>query len=382
LIQSPQFLKMDAVVQLIRNGFCCVKDLTLFPTSFIHDASYTTQFYRMQEPMDKTTPLEVIIFFAQLYACISTTRSGWRLITTSIGKVHRIDRLLTKRLEDPKTTTATPEDRIVNTSLLKEAKFALRSILVGCCVTPIGICFIWLSANSLHVSETDWIGGVPALIHALEVAELFMLPLLYYMIVDGLEQFKKSQRTKKLLETIESGKLSEKDMTTQTFEAMTGWVPFWDSGVALLETADPEEDKKMSQEVRKVKDKLSTFLAAKNKKGEKEDKIRTQTLEDVAEKLEADVSTIRMEGYREFIYFVLNLIAWYGYFMAPLCFYWEDHSAPYYVRILKFSYENETADWHGNFAGDLMWTIEPILILGSPILLSSVRPKSKKVKAD
>ena len=69
--------------------------------------------------------------------------------------------------------------------------------------------------------------------------------------------------------------------------------------------------------------------------------------------------------------------------MAPLTFYYHDEEAqPFHIQAMKFNYSNTEADWTGNFLGDLMWTVEPIVILGSPFLISFLKPKKKKVKAD
>ena len=392
---------MDAVVQFLRNFGSCVKDLSLFQHSFpsLYDPSITALFLTLPEPMDQTTPLDVLLSLTQFYAFYSTTKAGWTLITTSLGKLHRIRRLVDTR--DKPTTT---QDRIVNESLLKEANMAIRSIFIGVLVMPIGICFWWIFINSFHITQVDWFGGVPALIHAIEIMEIALIPLLYYMLVDGRMMLNRSRKAQELAEVIqEAGALEPGDISIQTYESMTGWVPFWDGGVSLLEpTPDPmEEGKAMDKELEKVRKILSTLLPPptdkkdknnkkNSSKGEKEEKIREQALAVVQEKLQGDVPVLRMEGYREFVYFVLNLFAFYGYLMAPLAFYWEDELQPEHIRSLKFSYNNTDADWYGNFTGDLMWTIEPVIILGSPFLISWInKPKNaepaslkKKKKAD
>jgi hypothetical protein len=377
---------MDAVVQFIRNALCCIKDLNLFRASLpaIYDPMYTALFFDFPEPLNKTTPLELVISTTQLYACVSTTKSGFQLVTTSIGKLKRITRLVESRQLSSKKL----EDKIINESLLKEAKFAIRSIFVGTLVTPIGICFWWLFINSFHITEVDWFGGLPALIHALEVMEICLLPLLYFMIMDGLEMLRKAAKAKDLLKTVEDGTLAGDQFTTQTYEAMTGWVPFWDSGVGLFEAPvdSTTEEKLMADETKKVQAKLASLLPSPGRKtrsaSSKDDGLRKEALEEVADKLRGDVPVWRMEGFREFAYFVFNFIAFYGYLMAPLTFYFQDDSQPEYIRSLKFAYNNTDADWYGNFAGDLMWTIEPVVILGSPALASWIRPPKKKVKSD
>ena len=171
---------MDAIVQFVRNALCCIKDLNLFPESFIHEPKFTHMILsNLPPPLDETTPLEVVISITQLYACISVARSGFNLCTSSIGKLKRILRIVEYRMtkkdnsSDQKESQLTKEaNRLVNESLLKEAKMAFRMVWIGLFVAPIGVCFWWLFINSWHITSVDWFGGLPALIHALEVMEI------------------------------------------------------------------------------------------------------------------------------------------------------------------------------------------------------------------
>ena len=403
---------MDAIVQFVRNLLCCIKDLHLFPNLFIHDVKYTHQLLPIElpSPLDETTPLEVIISITQLYACISVAKSGFNLLTSSIGKLRRILRIVEYRMtkqsqaqqpssesESQQSSLLLDAERIVNESLLKEAKMAFRMVWIGFFVTPIGICFWWLFINSWHVTSVDWFGGLPALIHALEVMEICLLPLLFFMIKDGFEMLTKSNAAKEVFELVQSHpntlKISPNQIHVQTYEVMTGWVPFWDAGTSMLTSnlSDVKTQLEMElvdKEIKTVRTTLEMWFegsksdgdkTSKKDDGEKEDKIRQEALEDARHKLEAAIPTFRLEGYREFLYFVLNFIAFYGYLMAPLTFYYDDETnQPYHIQSMKLWYQNSDADWTGNFAGDLCWTIEPIVILGSPFLVSWVKPPSKK----
>lgn len=376
---------MDAVVQLIRNALCCCKDLRLLEGTFLYDAATTRHLIgdNLPDPMDKTTPLEMLISLTQFYACVSCSKSGFTLLTTSIGKLRRIVRIVEGRLSSSNRDWS-QADRIVNESLFKEAKFALRSALIGSLVFPIGIAFFWLTANSWHVTETDWIGGLQALIYALIVMEIALAPLLYFMLIDGFEMIAKSKRCKDLVDIIDSGTLNPEDIGIHRYESMTKWVPFWDAGLPIFAPASDDEDKKVQAEVKNVADTFATWFPKDKKKGEKEEKLSKEAFEEAKDKLESAVPQLRMEGYREFLYLVFNFVAFYGYLMGPLVYYYGDEQLqPTYVQSLKFFYDNDYADWAGNFAGDLMWTIEPMVILGSPFLIQMAKPqKASKVKAD
>jgi hypothetical protein len=259
-------------------------------------------------------------------------------------------------------------------------KFAIRSLFIGVNVFFIGLGFFWLVGNSWHVTETDWIGGVQAVINALTVMEVCLVPLLYYMWTDAGEQFAKATRMELLAGKMKKGEVTQESMGLSSFEALSGWVPFWDSGVGLFAGFDSaKEEKQMEQEVAKVEATLKTLVG---KKGDdkKSDSDRDSRVVDLL----AGVGQTRLEGYREYVYFVMNCVAFYGYFVGIVVYYWDDEiKQPAWVQQgLLLGMNNTHADWHGNFAGDLMWTIEPIIIMGSPSLFGLMKPKPSKIKAD
>jgi hypothetical protein len=142
---------------------------------------------------------------------------------------------------------------------------------------------------------------------------------------------------------------------------------------------DPLEDiKLLNKESAKVFVTVDALLTTKPAKNP-----ITQSLEDAPHRLEVSSWMARMEGYREYLYFVLNLVAFYGYFLGVLCYYFDDdETQPFHVGKLKLGLKTEHADWHGNFAGDFMWTIEPVVILVSPIILNHLKPKAPKAKLE
>eukprot|EP00534_Pseudo-nitzschia_fraudulenta_P000020 CAMPEP_0201121534 /NCGR_PEP_ID=MMETSP0850-20130426/5394_1 /ASSEMBLY_ACC=CAM_ASM_000622 /TAXON_ID=183588 /ORGANISM="Pseudo-nitzschia fraudulenta, Strain WWA7" /LENGTH=403 /DNA_ID=CAMNT_0047388017 /DNA_START=155 /DNA_END=1366 /DNA_ORIENTATION=- len=387
---------MDAIVQLIRNALCCVKDWQLFSDSvpFMYDASKTNAFFKsylqieLPEYMDKTYPLEAIIAITQLYACLSCSHSGIKLCWTSVGKLKRVVRLLEGRLLHGSNASSSPNaeaaNRIVNESLIKEAKSAMRNAFVGLMVAPIGFSFFWLVANSWHVTEAGWIGGETALIDALTVMEICLFPLLYYMIVDTLGQFASLEETKECIGVVVASQNNKKTAFGPAYINITryefmepGWVPFYEEGTSALGEAGDVETKKIALETKQVEQTLDLWFSGETSKDddEKETKIRKQALENAVATMNKSLFGLSVKGYREFLYFVLNSIAFYGYLMAIVAFYYPDDDAqPSWIKSMKLGYDNSFADWTGNFAGDLMWTIEPVVILASPWYLTYMQP--------
>jgi hypothetical protein len=368
---------IDPIVQFVRNFLCCIKDWKILSDSWLYDANVTAQYYDLPEPMNQTTPLEAMISTVQLYVVWSGVPESWKLFWMSYGKLNRIYRLMKKTQQSLVKNDA---DRLINASLKKEAVMALRSMFVGFNVFFISISFVWLAANSWHITETDWVGGLPALIHALTVMNVGLMPLLYYMYKDGNEQFVKARHMKAFSDKLKRGQVSQADIQLSTFEAMTGWLPFWDSGVGLFDVIDTEKEVKlMNAESSKVQKMLDSITGS----DKQESVVRTGLQKQQAIELDRIVRVTRLEGYREYLYLILNFIAWYGYGMCIVVYYWPDElKQPHWMRIDMLQLENIDADWRGNFAGDLMWTIEPIIVLASPLYLSAVRKSTDgKVKA-
>ena len=210
--------------------------------------------------------------------------------------------------------------------------------------------------------------------HALTVMEITLTVFLYYMIMDGNQKLKISNAMLELAKTLEfKGKMTTPVLHLENYEFMSKWDPFWDH-------KDGDQDE-LKKETLKVQRHLELYKGGKGD-GEKEGKIRQKTLEGIAERLKEEAITTKYEGYREFVFFVLNLVAFYGYLMGILVFYFDEQDEAYWLRKMKFHLPHEHADWHGNFAGDLMWTIEPLVVTFSPFLFNVLKPKVKKEKED
>jgi len=374
---------MNDYVQFTRNLLCCMKDWEVGP-AFLYDPNVTAAYYAFPAPLDKTTPLEFCISWLQLYPFIFLTKAGYIMVTQGIGTVYRVEEFLKDRPKKVSSSAIEKNDeiaqRLVTAKLVKDGKQAIKDIIIGIQLLFIGIAFFWLFSNSWHVTETDWIGGIWGLIHALTVMEFCLVVLLYYMIADGMEKLKQSKAMYDLAASIRYKKFKEKavvpPMNLVTYEFMSKWNPFWNDKAGT--------PKDIKEETTRVRRQLEIYRGSgKDDGGEKEEKIRQKTLEGIAERLKEEAFTTKMEGLREFLFFALNFVAFYGYLMGVLCFYFEEHETEAaWMKALKFNHSHGMADWHGNFAGDLMWTIEPIVVLASPMYLRIMKPKTTKRKTD
>jgi len=386
--------KLDAIVQLVRNGLCCVKDLQIGP-AYLHDPAVTAKYYRFVQPLDQTTPLEIAICLCQFFAFVSVSKSGYGLMTKSGWfKLKRVQRLVEKRASsgdgERDAASATSDgaiDRIINESLEKERADANRCIFVGANVLAIGLSFFWLVCNSLHITQTNWVGGLQALIHALIVMEIGLAPLLCYMLKDGAAHLARSASILKFRDDFAQALNAKKKSAEQLlgYESYCwiregGWSPFWEKPATSPHAGKKtrmEESAALDREIKQVRAFVEGLTHGDRRTASV--KAIVAKAKDACEKDgrldELSVET-RWHGYLEYIYFVLNFIAFYGYMLGILTYYFDDaYLEGTYTGSLRLGYSNASADWGGNFAGDAMWTVEPVFILSTPMLLGWVKPR-------
>lgn len=207
-----------------------------------------------------------------------------------------------------------------------------------------------------------------------------LTPLLYYMYKDGAEQFKKAARLRVLSKKLETGEAQASDVQLSTLETMTGWKPFWDAGFGLYHVLDEaKETKLMEQEKILIKQRLESIVGT-SKDDNKAKQMSIQKQQSVV--AQSVRKSMLFEGYREYLYLILNTIAWYGYGVCIVVYYYPDElKQPDWMRLLLLNFSNDDVEWRGNFAGDLMWTIEPTVALLSPLYLNALSSSRQKLKA-
>lgn len=410
-------MSTDTIVALIRNGLCCIKDLGLFSSSILYQPSYVALFYTLPAPLNECTPLQVLIGLTQLYAVLSMSTSGFCNVYKGFKSIRRAmrlrnlhDRVIDDNSRDGAVKTEeenfreeaakaaeaaeaaehmqslSPSDRVIRHSLDVGYYHGVRNIFIGFNVMVIGFCFIWLCANSFNITKTGWLGGVQGLIHSLTAAEIGLLALLYCMASDGSTKFRDSDRVQLLKRTLidSHGRLA--NVTTKDFVADShmygwvqhgGWTPFWNSTSSAFDAVyDEEIEGKLLREEAHIVERTIEALFAEEKNSPKkasgahghtsdknghdqEEKNRTLSfaVQVASARLEKEASMMRMQGYLEYVYFALNLTAFYGYMICVLSYYLPDGESDVDARILsiwnrmKLGMKNKDADWSGNFAG-------------------------------
>jgi hypothetical protein len=384
----------NAIIQFIRNFLCCIKDTSYGNAEshflfWLYNATLTNQWIKtlfqvqLMEPLNLTTPLEVLISIAQFYVVCTGVPDAISCYIQSSQQMNRAYRLIQSRQS---TVVKSHSERLVHASLIQEAKVAIRSMIVAFSCFFISVAFIWLSANSWHITQTDWIGGLPALIQALLIMNICLMPLLYYMYTDSMEYFSKAQRIRLFCSKLQAGSVTDADVGLTALQALNenGWAPFWStrySGMHSKPKGLDDDIELLVAEIATVQtmiDNMTGTLAIQKKVDDADavQVIRTQIQQNVAADMQPMIAVHRRCGYREFIYLILNTVAWYGYGMCIVVYYFPKVlQHPDWLCLFLFHMENEDSDWYGNFAGDLMWTIEPVIILLSPMWIRPRRPK-------
>lgn len=399
---------LDAYIQFLRNALCTVKNFNILGNTFLYDAKVTTQYYTLPSPLDETTPLEVLIALTQFYAFIAISLAGYRMITLSgINKLNLLSRLANIRVDEAtmnelksreedktgdgdvvvkKTKTTRAEDdaavitevasRLISQNIfINENDAATRSVFVGVNVFAVGIAFFWLFANSFHVTSAGWIGGVANLVHSLEVMEICLLVFLYYMGKDAVRAVRRSKQMAIFVTRINSSRTRSRRLSVDDVKSITveeydwlvgGWTPFWTNSTTSSSDSSIET-RLLSKEEEVVTSNLTSFTRRID--------------DDVIDNILARSRISLFEGYREYIYFILNFFAFYGYLVCILVYYHPNEaSRPVYVRHMLGGMKSADADWLGNAVGDFMWTLEPIIIFTSPMIIDSMKKTPTKAK--
>lgn len=401
---------LDAYIQFLRNALCTVKNFNILGNTFLYDAKVTTLYYTLPSPLDETTPLEVLIALTQFYAFIAISLAGYRMITQcGINKLNLLSRVANVRVDEAmmneirsreedktggdgvvkktKTTTRAEDDaaaikevasRLISQSIfINENDTATRSVFVGVNVLAVGVAFFWLFANSFHVTSAGWIGGVANLIHSLEVMEICLLVFLYYMGKDAVRAVRRSKQMANFVTRINNSRTRSRRLSVDDVKCITveeydwlvgGWTPFWTNSTTSSSSSNSSiETKLLTKEEEGVASNLTSFTRRID--------------DDVIDNILARSRISLFEGYREYVYFILNFFAFYGYLVCILVYYHpNEESRPVYIQAMLGGMKSANADWLGNAVGDFMWTVEPIIILTSPMIIDAIKNTQTKSK--
>jgi len=398
---------IDVFIQLIRNGLCCIKDFYFLkiylPNIYnkLHILNYYPFIYISH--VEKTTFMDFIISLTQLFGCIYYIWKGYFLITSNgflkLMKLNRFKYLRMKYIankairakyinkerndkvnKENDTSNNTKinnpifseseisSDQIICHYIIKEADSAFQNTIIGISYTVTGIGFFWLAVNSLHITKTDCIGGYPSFIHYLILMKLALSLRLYYMIQNGNKKSATSKRMKLFSIELKSKsgikRLENIDSYHFSWLHIYGiWVPFCSPSFGK----DISEQEKYDKEIEYIINAIESLSKTPREREKDYAIFFGQTANKTSKQLEDKSNVMKWKGLCDYFFFSLNLVAFYGYLIEILCYYFNENDDQYLSCVL-LGWSCMNAQWRGNIVRDLVWTIEALIIIVSYVI--------------
>lgn len=366
-------MSVSVWVALFRNFFCVCK--SLIPAS-----SFLQQPLNINEIISKPSALEAIVGILQLYAVFANIISGITKLRSGLSDTYHFLLVGRKTMNAVKEETEfKDEDKLFKSIYSEDIGEFISSIRIkvisGICEITIGISFFFLFSNSYHY----YFQGHPKpVIDALIFMEIALLYFLYLMLKSFVKVYRDINRCITLANLLENNKSSQESVRG-LIEAFIKSGYFRDISHALKimkptyslkwreSSIVKKDDKKQNIEqiVKKDLDSIRQTLEkyCSIKKGKDIDKKAVSNRQLACRNLRSYAKKSNVQAPLEFIYFILNIIAGYGYLLGILAFYVSEDNQHVIFKILKLGLNNPNADWYGNLVGDAAWTIEPLLIL-------------------
>ena len=378
-------MSLSTWVQLFRNLFCVFKSL-LPQSNFFQQLHFgDSSFY----PLTITTSIELLIAPTQFAAVIFNCSSGYNDITNG-GRDHRRANLWLKNinkvfLSEPfKSSSA--EFLIIQQGLKSDRTASWRRIIIGYLELIFGFAFLFLVLNSLHiVGPTHPKPVIDALI-SMELGLAYILVVVMWPSftekvcdisrLSRLSDFAAGLTTKSpgafLMGAMDSG-FTEEELFLAFLSLDASYSPKW-----RCDGPDELSEKDLITEIQKefrVVTSVFANLALTDSNG-KVTKTNKSSLSDMLKKQKFEA---QLQAPMELLYFILNFIAGYGYMLGILAYYIPEEmpivslglqhyvlniqNNNYWCKVLMFGMSHSDADWWGNLAGDIAWTVEPLLVL-------------------
>lgn len=378
-------MSLSTWVQLFRNLFCVFKSL-LPQSNFFQQLHFRdSSFY----PLTITTSIELLIAPTQFAAVIFNCSSGYTDITNG-GRDRRRANLWLKNINkvflSESFKSHSSEFLIIQQGLKSDRAASWRRIIIGYLELIFGFAFLFLVLNSLHiVGPTHPKPVIDALI-SMELGLAYILivamwPSFTEKVCDisrlsRLSDFAAGLTSKSpgafLLGAMDSG-FTEEELFMAFLSLDTTYSPKWRTG-------GPDQlcDKDLIAEIQKefrIVASVFANLALTDNAG-KATKINKSSL---SEKLKKQKFEAQLQAPMELLYFTLNFIAGYGYMLGILAYYIREDTpisslglqhyllnildSNNWCKVLMFGLSHSDADWWGNLAGDMAWTVEPLVVL-------------------
>lgn len=369
------------IVQFIRN-FCCVLK-SLLPSSSLLQIRHEIKTVSFLAN-DGYSILEMLISLTQFLAVIFNLYYGINDVIIGLKDTKKLKKwiiamdhfALSENSINISSFVSLQSYFVTRQFIEKEKKSKEYQLIVGIWQIIFGISFIFLTLSTLRMVTTK------PVINALIAMEIGLAYILVYMWDSFLEKTRVAGRQYYLATKVGAIDDITKSTLLLTYLQEAGYdINNIHKSVLVLddnfhpqwrdELLEPEVSRQTLVATFKSVSSLLDSLIDVKKKGDDNTK---QTLLRKAE-------NVYCLALLDLIYFVLNFIAGHGYLMGILAFYLPTNNS-YLLKIIFLGLSHNEADWWGNFAGDLAWTIEPVLVLLTAAITYFTSSKIDKIKND
>ena len=384
---------LSTVVALVRNALCVFKALTpgsmlpfVLQTPLLIDLSsylYCKDSYCVffQQSTD-TTLIEWCIGITQILAFYLNVTNGYQTFIKSYRKYNKLSehKYLCKLhgLKNELHIEYYIIDDGLTSMINKEIENIISSVLEMIC----GICFLFLFGNSLHLHPTAHPKQVINALIVMNIALIYFLILMWNTYKNRNYDNIKSNYIYDLL-LKEKSLFSNIDNGIIMVSASAGFKNSYKALQVLsknkfqlnYENLDNEDNDLWLESMQNDFDDVTKVIDEINRNNSKS----SYNVNLIKTNLQEQIYYNNNIVYLDLIYFILNFIAFYGYTIGILAYYYPLNSNPSaFIKLLKLGLDDDFGDFWGNFAGDLAWTIEPYLIL----FIGPVVDKMKKSDDD
>jgi hypothetical protein len=370
-------------VQLLRNLLCVAKTLSP-PSLFFLQPFWSTALY----PINQILLIDYFIAVTQFIPVLFFISASISSISGGIKDFRRYNALLVSldKLSVEGGSRSPVEYTILRQSIQNDAKNARIRQCCGIWELILAICFIFFVQNTLHFHGSTHPHPLFNALFVMELAVLYFLTLMWSGFKTQLQGYSKSQRLQESLKKLqaklkESSSPKRRDYSAFRVLQVGSENGYFDNLMELYQILDPDfaftyrHSKLTNESVRQDLGHINIFFTENEESENKvENKVVKASLTNKLTELEDKVDFIQTMCYKEMwmklAVFCVNLIAFYGYMMAifsfkvPQASLGEDSShLQYFSKLWMLNLSADTAMYYGVLAGDLAWTVEPVLNL-------------------
>jgi hypothetical protein len=361
-------MSASTYASLIRNAGCVAK--SLLPKEHI-----LQKVVPLGSFLKNVKVVEYIIAPAQAAGVAYNVYNGYNDVVAGFNNYNQ----LTNQLATIDNTPVVDKSAslLLRQSVVVDQNNARTKLFVGLCKFTIGAGFVFLVLNTLHLNPPSH--PLP-LFRALIFIELSLISILCVMLKGIIGSFLKAKNLFKVSSIFET---SLDRLNTQQRIGVASGAGFGLNSFDTLQVVDSSFTpghrlKKFSPEsVQQDVAALSTLLSGGDER---------VSVNDLGRDLFKKASLLLHETVLESAYFLLNAVAFYGYLIAVLDFFFPrsklDLSTAFgaVISALMLKLSADTAMDVGFFTGDLAWTVEPALALASPFILNYLAQQVDRIQ--